>query len=125
MVSTVERSIETAWLLDFYGALLTEKQRVLLDLHCNYDLSLSELAQQENVSRQGIRDVLVRGEVQLRECEEKLGLLAKSRARIDVLSRLLRVVAALPVAQCGAENKEKAIALIEEMLHVEEARYGV
>ena len=61
-------------LLDFYGALLTDKQRECCDLHYNEDLSLAEIAEQSGISRQGVWDNIRRGEAALRELEEKTGL---------------------------------------------------
>lgn len=63
-----------ALLLDFYGELLTEKQRECYDLHYNEDLSLAEIAEQCGISRQGVWDNIRRAETTLREFEEKTGL---------------------------------------------------
>ena len=83
-------------LLDFYGELLTEKQRGCYDLHVNEDLSLSEIAEQLGVSRQGVWDNIRRAESALTEIEEKTGLMARFEemrsalgglaARLDALS---------------------------------------
>ena len=64
-------------LLDFYGELLTEKQRECYDLHFNEDLSLSEIAEQSGISRQGVWDNIRRAEATLRELEEKTGLVRR------------------------------------------------
>ena len=64
-------------LLDFYGALLTEKQRQCYDLHYNDDLSLSEIAEQCGISRQGVWDNIRRAEATLKEIEEKTGLIRR------------------------------------------------
>ncbi len=64
-------------LLDFYGDLLTDKQRECYDLHFNEDLSLSEIAEQLSISRQGVWDNIRRAEMSLTEIEEKTGLLAR------------------------------------------------
>ena len=61
-------------LLDFYGELLTEKQRQCFDLHYNEDLSLSEIAEQCGISRQGVWDNIRRVESTLQEYEETTGL---------------------------------------------------
>ena len=66
-----------ALLLDFYGALLTEKQRECFDLHYNEDLSLSEIAEQAGISRQGVWDNIRRADAALRELEEKTGLVRR------------------------------------------------
>lgn len=64
-------------LLDFYGELLTEKQRECFDLHYNEDLSLSEIAEQIGVSRQGVWDNIRRAEAALQEIEDKTGLIKR------------------------------------------------
>ena len=64
-------------LLDFYGALLTEKQRECYDLHYNEDLSLSEIAEQCGISRQGVWDNIRRAEATMQETEEKTGLIRR------------------------------------------------
>ena len=66
-----------ALLLDFYGPLLTEKQRECFDLHYNEDLSLSEIAEEAHISRQGVWDNIRRAEAALRELEEKTGLVRR------------------------------------------------
>ncbi|MBR3473735.1 MAG: winged helix-turn-helix transcriptional regulator [Oscillospiraceae bacterium] len=66
-------------LLDFYGELLTDKQRECYDLHVNEDLSLSEIAEQSGISRQGVWDNIRRAEASLRETEEKTGLIRRFR----------------------------------------------
>lgn len=64
-------------LLDFYGDLLTEKQSRALDLYYNEDLSLAEIAEPLGISRQGARDFIKRGEKQLYEFENALGLVRR------------------------------------------------
>ncbi len=61
-------------LLDFYGDMLTEKQKSFLEYYYNDDLSLSEIADNEGITRQGVRDSIKRAEAQLYEMEERLGL---------------------------------------------------
>ena len=60
-----------AMLFDFYGDLLTERQREFYDLYYNEDLSLAEIAENYGISRQGVRDVIVRAEAAMSEIEEK------------------------------------------------------
>ena len=67
-------------LLDFYGELLTERQRSCYDLHVNEDLSLSEIAEQSGISRQGVWDNIRRAEQTLQEIEEKTGLVRRFTA---------------------------------------------
>lgn len=66
-----------AMLYDFYGDMLTEKQAEAIELYYNEDLSLAEIAEPLGISRQGVRDNIKRGEKQLYELEEKLGLVQR------------------------------------------------
>lgn len=75
----VSKDLNIAILLDFYGELLTEKQAMAIHLYYNEDLSLAEIAEPLEISRQGVRDCIKRGEKQLLELEEKLGLAGKFR----------------------------------------------
>ncbi|MCI9166203.1 MAG: DNA-binding protein, partial [Oscillospiraceae bacterium] len=58
-------------LFDFYGELLTERQKEFFDLYYNEDLSLAEIAENNGISRQGVRDVIVRAEAAMQEVEDK------------------------------------------------------
>ncbi len=69
------KDLKFSALLDVYGDMLTEKQRDMLDLYYNSDLSLSEIAQDEGISRQGVRDSIKRGEEALLEMDEKIGVM--------------------------------------------------
>ncbi len=64
-------------LFDFYGEMLTDRQKEFYDLYYNEDLSLTEIAENYNLSRQGVRDAIVRAEATLNELEEKTGLIRR------------------------------------------------
>lgn len=68
------KNMEISLLFDFYGDMLTEKQRDVVELYYNDDLSLAEIAENEGITRQGVRDSIKRAESQLLEMEERLGL---------------------------------------------------
>lgn len=67
------KDLSVSALLDFYGPFLSEKQRNLLHHYYNEDLSLSEIAENEQITRQGVRDLIKRGELQLKRYEEECG----------------------------------------------------
>lgn len=69
------KDLRYAVLLDIYGGMLTEKQRNVMDLYYNEDLSLSEIAANEEISRQGVRDSIKRGEETLDELDKNIGVL--------------------------------------------------
>ena len=73
------KNLEISVLLDYYGQMLTEKQREVVRLYYNEDLSLAEIAQFANITRQGVRDSIKRAESTLLEMEERLGLARKFR----------------------------------------------
>ena len=64
-------------LLDFYGQLLTDRMRNLLELHYAEDMSLAEIAEQEHISRQAVYDSIRRGLKSLQDFESKLGLIRR------------------------------------------------
>lgn len=70
-------NVEITILFDFYGEMLTEKQRDFLSFYYNDDLSLSEIAENEGITRQGVRDAIKRAEVQLYDMESKLKFAAR------------------------------------------------
>ncbi len=72
------KNLEISYLLDFYGECLTEKQRSFIDFYYNDDLSLSEIAENENITRQGVRDAIKRAENTLIDLENKLGFAKKN-----------------------------------------------
>ena len=69
-----EKNMNISFLLDFYGDVLDEKPRALLDLYYNEDLSLAQIAESESMTRQGVRHVIKKAEQQLLFLENKLGL---------------------------------------------------
>ena len=83
-------------LFDFYGDLLTEKQRECYDLHFNQDLSLQEIAEQYGASRQAVWDLVRRAEGTLRQFEDKTGLVARAVKRRAQVRELLALAERLP-----------------------------
>ncbi len=72
-----DKTLEMTMLFDFFGDLLTEKQREYFYLYYNEDLSLSEIAENAGITRQGVRDIIVRAEKTLRDTEEKTGIIKR------------------------------------------------
>ncbi len=72
--SELAKNYEMAVLIDFYGEMLTVKQRDFLEYYYNDDLSLSEIAENEGITRQGVRDAIKRAETQLQDMENRLGM---------------------------------------------------
>ena len=82
-------------LFDFYGEVLTERQKEFFDLYYNEDLSLAEIAENYGISRQGVRDVIVRAEAIMTELEDKTGLLKRFMQMRDKLTAIEEAAAAI------------------------------
>ena len=82
---TGEKDLNMAVLMDFYSAMLTEKQQDVMDLYYNEDLSLGEISEHAGITRQGVRDCIKRGEQTMAELEEKL-MLKKKYAELEKLA---------------------------------------
>jgi len=78
-------------LLDFYGDMLTEKQKDVAELYYNEDLSLAEIAEHSGITRQGVRDSIKRAEAQLKEYEERLGLAERFHTMAEGLDEIQRL----------------------------------
>ena len=70
----MSKNLDITLLLDFYGDMLTDKQRSFISYYYNDDLSLSEIAADEGITRQGVRDAIKRAETQLQDMESRLGM---------------------------------------------------
>lgn len=77
-----------ALLFDFYGDMLTERQREFYDLYYNEDLSLAEIAENYDITRQGVRDVIVRAEGILTELEDKTGIIRRFQKMQEQLEQI-------------------------------------
>lgn len=85
----MEKNVKISILLDIYGKMLTEKQYSLLDDYYNNDLSLSEIAENEQITRQAVRDNLKKGENNLFEYEEKLGFMKKTLEQEEKINEII------------------------------------
>ena len=83
------KDFEMGYLLDFYGEVLTPKQREMLRQYYNDDLSLSEIGENFGITRQGARDAIKHGETALKELEEKVGFAARYRRVQETLEQLV------------------------------------
>ncbi|MBQ3864446.1 MAG: hypothetical protein II781_01215 [Clostridia bacterium] len=88
----MDDNVKFTLLLDLYGPLLTQKQRRMLSLRVEEDLSLSEIAQMEAVSRQAVSELIVKAENALIRYEEKLGFLAREENRNKRLEQILSLL---------------------------------
>ncbi len=118
----MSKNLEISLLLDFYGDMLTEKQRDMVDYYYNDDLSLAEIAENEGITRQGVRDSIKRAEAQMLEMEERLGLskrfaaISEDARTIIEAASIIRMNSFFPGAprEIG-ENAERIIELAEKL----------
>ncbi len=82
------KNLEISLLLDFYGDMLTDKQHDVIEYYYNEDLSLSEIADNQGITRQGVRDSIKRAEFQLLDMEERLGLARRFREMRNGLEQI-------------------------------------
>lgn len=102
----MEERIYISRLLDLYGELLTRKQKDIMDLYYNDDLSLSEISEHTNTSRQAVFDILKRCHKQLVFYESKLNLLEKSKHFEETYNTLSNIIKDLEVAIHDKEIKK-------------------
>lgn len=81
----VAKNLDVVLLADFYGEMLTDNQRKFIEYYYSDDLSLSEIAQNEGITRQGVRDAVKRAETQLYDMEKKLGFAERTRKIAEAL----------------------------------------
>ena len=84
-------------LFERYGALLTDHQRAVLDLHLRSDWSLAEIAKNEGTSRAAVHDVINRSRLALEDYEKKLGLLSETQRRRKAVITLAKELESLKV----------------------------
>lgn len=91
----IEDSIKLSILLEIYGKLLTKKQYHMLNDYYNNDLSLAEIAENEKITRQAVRDNLKKGERKLFEYEEKLQIMKKNKMQEEQIANILSEISNL------------------------------
>ena len=98
-------------LFDFYGDVLTDRQKEFYDLYYNEDLSLAEIAENYGITRQGVRDVIVRAEAILSELEDKTGLIRRFHAMRSQLDQVIKTADEL-LEHSSRYNDERLNALV-------------
>ena len=87
-----QKSLEIGYLLDFYGEMLNERRRTVLDMYYNEDMSLSEIAEALGITRQGVRDQIKKAGDELLLFEEKLGMAKKFRSLCECADRAEAII---------------------------------
>ena len=113
----MESRFELIWLLDFYGPLLTEHRRELMRLYCEEDLSLAEIAEQMQITRQGVNDAVQKARRQLIEFENKLGLAERYRVMSEQAEKCLAELDGVEAEGDSLNRLNRAREALENILH--------
>ena len=114
---SIEERVELSLLYDFYGALLKENQRRMFEASILDDYNLAEIAEDENITRQGVHDALKRACKQLREYEQKLGLVEKFEKQKELVKKLHIILKGMNIGDEG--ELEEVYSIIDEILDEE------
>ncbi len=113
-VVVVENKVKISILNELYGKLLTKKQSEIIDDYYNRDLSLSEIAENNNITRQAVRDILKKGEKKLFEYEEKLQFMKRTSSQEKKIEKVLS-----ELTKIQKNDTDKQIAAILENIKKE------
>ena len=105
----MDKNVKVSILCDLYGKLLTEKQFEFLNDYYNNDLSLSEIAENNDITRQAVRDIIKKGEKKLFEYEEKLGIMKKNSIQEEQIAIILS-----EISKINSKDSDKEIARVLE-----------
>jgi predicted DNA-binding protein YlxM (UPF0122 family) len=114
---SIEERVELSLLYDFYGALLKENQRRMFEGSILDDYNLAEIAEDENITRQGVHDAIKRACKQLREYEQKLGLVEKFEKQKELVKKLHIILKGMNIGDEG--ELEEVYSIIDEILDEE------
>lgn len=113
----MDKHIKISMLWQIYGKLLTKKQYEVLNEYYNNDLSLSEIAQNYNISRQGVRDIIMKGEGKLFEYEEKLEVMKKTQLQEKQIQLILTQLS--EIKENSSDKKiEKILKEVQKELNI-------
>ena len=114
----MEEKIKMSILCEIYGNLLTEKQHQILDDYYNNDLSLSEIAENNQITRQAVKDMINKGTTKLLEYEEKLLFMNKTLKQEKIVNEIVKELEPVENNEFFYSKKSKIIkklmSLIEE-----------
>lgn len=102
-------------LFDFYGEILTERQKEFFDLYYNEDLSLAEIAENAGISRQGVRDVIVRAEAAMQALEDRTGIIRRFESQRNRADAILAAAGELKAINQGRYKDAKLAELAERI----------
>jgi len=114
----MDNIIKISLLLDFYGQFLTPRQYEIMDLHYNNDYTLSEIAEQFNITRQGVYDNIKRGKTLLDQYEKKLGLIKKFIEQKEKAREVLECISGINKDLMPDNDKIKLECAEEKLLNL-------
>lgn len=114
-MNMMDKNTNYILLFDCYQALLTDKQREMMDLYYNQDFTLVEIAEEMNISRQGVYDHLKRTVHLLQQYEEKIGLLETFQRQNKVIQRMKKNIASLENQLMGIPNTEDSLKQLKQL----------
>ena len=117
MGPSIEKIAQQSLLYDFYGQLLTQKQRNIVEMYTQENLSLAEISEEIGISRQAVHDALRKGRKSLEKYEEKLGLVErflKTEEAIGEIDR--RILGIIEDHAAGSERLEKELREIKSII---------
>lgn len=119
MAGKGQKDLTFSVLLDYYGPILTDKQRSILSEYYDQDLSLAEIAENYGITRQGVRDAIKHGEATLTQMENSLGYARREAAQRADLARLEQLVMEVRCCNTGLFTPVPQIARdTDEMLSI-------
>ena len=104
----IDEITQTSLLYDFYGQLLTKRQQEVMELYHEENLTLSEIAEEFDISRQGVHDALKNAEKSLKGYESKLGLVTKFQQSRDAIDKIDDIIDGMIARLERAEDKSAA-----------------
>ncbi len=116
MSDRIEHNLMLGILLDHYGALLGDRQREILENYVLDDLSLSEIAENFGITRQGVRDSIKKSEEALAHYEAALGLYAKAKENERQLASLQSKLNALTLSKKEEATRQEIAAMLSSLL---------
>ena len=105
----MEKNVEISILCQLYGKALTNKQYELIDDYYNNDLSLSEIAENNNITRQAVRDIIKKGENKLYELEDNISLMKKVLKEETIIHKIEKELSEIENLIC-VENENSEVA---------------
>ena len=108
-------------LFDFYGELLTDRQKEFFDLYYNEDLSLAEIAENNGISRQGVRDIIVRAEALMQGIEDKTGIIRRHMQARSHIAAIEDAVAEIKTINYRQYEDPRVDTLADTIIHAVQA----